>query len=213
MQIHVSPATAFRWRHTILAAARRYDGEAVAGWIELEWAWFVYSEKGRRRPDGTARRRGVTPNHRLSEPGTTVAIACDRRQRVVTGAINERPATGRRLDSGRLAKLLAPRLCAPVVFIARHGQLGPAAVMARRMGASFRDARSAQSATRLARSIVHVRHALAYRDRLLAWMPRFRGVATRYLPNYLLWHRAVDRRERAAFRLDMLRWPIDCRFG
>lgn len=29
-----------------------------------------------------------------------------------------------------------------------------------------------------------------YRDRLRRWLPRFRGVATRYLPHYLSWFEA-----------------------
>ena len=40
----------------------------------------------------------------------------------------------------------------------------------------------------------------AYGARLKDWMQRFHGVATRYLSNYLLWHRVVDRRWRQSLR-------------
>ena len=33
----------------------------------------------------------------------------------------------------------------------------------------------------------------AYDSRLKGWMYRFRGVATKYLGNYLGWHRMLDR--------------------
>jgi hypothetical protein len=39
----------------------------------------------------------------------------------------------------------------------------------------------------------HIQNVNAYDSRLKGWMFRFRGVATRYLPNYLGWHRMLDK--------------------
>ena len=39
----------------------------------------------------------------------------------------------------------------------------------------------------------HVQNVNAYHGRLKGWMVRFKGVATRYLPNYLGWRRALER--------------------
>ena len=39
----------------------------------------------------------------------------------------------------------------------------------------------------------HVQNVNAYHGRLKGWMGRFNGVATRYLPNYLGWRRALER--------------------
>ena len=41
-------------------------------------------------------------------------------------------------------------------------------------------------------------------------MSRFRGVATRYLPNYLMWHQRVDAHERQGVAGESLRWPDPC---
>jgi hypothetical protein len=46
---------------------------------------------------------------------------------------------------------------------------------------------------RVAGVLFHVQNVNAYHSRLKGWMRRFRGVATRYLPNYLGWRRALDR--------------------
>ena len=39
----------------------------------------------------------------------------------------------------------------------------------------------------------HVQNVNAYHSRLKGWVYKFRGVATRYLANYLGWFRALDR--------------------
>jgi hypothetical protein len=53
-----------------------------------------------------------------------------------------------------------------------------------------------------------VRTARAYVERLGDWLIRFRGVASRYLPNYLVWHREVDRAWRMGIASVALRWPL-----
>ena len=41
--------------------------------------------------------------------------------------------------------------------------------------------------------IDHINNVNAYDSRLIGWMFRFQGVATKYLPNYLGWHRMLDK--------------------
>src|SRR5699024_789373 len=45
---------------------------------------------------------------------------------------------------------------------------------------------------RIRQRALHVQHVDAYHRRWKQWMIRFRGVATRYLENYLGWHRMLD---------------------
>ena len=40
--------------------------------------------------------------------------------------------------------------------------------------------------------VYHIQNVNAYDSRLKGWMFRFRGVATKNLPNYLGWHRYLD---------------------
>jgi hypothetical protein len=46
----------------------------------------------------------------------------------------------------------------------------------------------------------------SYLRRLRTWLRRFCGVATRYLANYLLWHRFLDRTFRLALPAALLQW-------
>jgi hypothetical protein len=39
----------------------------------------------------------------------------------------------------------------------------------------------------------HIQNVNAYVSRLKGWMAPFRGVASRYLPNYLGWRRMIER--------------------
>ena len=42
------------------------------------------------------------------------------------------------------------------------------------------------------RGAIHVQNVNAYHSRLRGWLSPFRGVASRYLPNYLGWRWALD---------------------
>ena len=46
---------------------------------------------------------------------------------------------------------------------------------------------------RVINGIYHIQNVNAYDSRLKQWMRRFNGVATRYLKNYLGWHRMMER--------------------
>jgi hypothetical protein len=57
--------------------------------------------------------------------------------------------------------------------------------------------------------LVHDRTMRLYAGRLMSWFGRFRGVATKYLANYLAWHRVVDRvEERLATETSAMRWAL-----
>ena len=50
-----------------------------------------------------------------------------------------------------------------------------------------------RSAKHKTQGMVHINNANAYCSRLDGWMDRFHGVATKNIPNYLAWHRIIDR--------------------
>ena len=57
------------------------------------------------------------------------------------------------------------------------------------------------------RGAVHVKHVSACHSRLRAWLQRFHGVASRYLPNYLGWRCILDAR-RIRSREVLLKAPL-----
>ena len=61
-----------------------------------------------------------------------------------------------------------------------------------------------KAGTRVKERVFHIQHVNAYPERLKGWMRRFRGVATKYLANYLGWRRMVDRHGDSPPRLGAL---------
>jgi len=200
----IHPTSAFRWRHLLLSALRVCDDEETHGWTEVEHISFAHSRKGVRGLGREARQRGPRPGYRRRGERVPVIIACDRIGAAISIVL--RPGmSGMRLGR-RIDELLGPRLSPNTVLVARHGGRGPFAVVARLRGLAFRECRRRGSKWKL--RLAHTETALDYCDRLLEWIRRFRGVATRYLPNYLVWHRAIDAAHRRGIARTVLRWPV-----
>jgi hypothetical protein len=142
----------------------------------------------------------------LLEPRVGVTVACDRHDQVAT-CVASRP----RPTAADLEDAIGTRILGTPTVIAAHGPFGPGSVFARRRRARFIDARAEPRAD--TRSLIHVRTVRDYVFRLLDWMDRFHGVATKYLPNYLAWHCRVDRAFRDAVPRALLRWPLAHGFG
>jgi transposase-like protein len=201
----VCTSTSFRWRHAILDPLRQTGAEPLVGWIEVGSVTFAYSQKGARRTYERPRRRAVASRAGFMEPRVGVTVACDRSDHVVTCmAGRPRPMS---LD---LENALAGRLRGPPTLLAAHGRYGPASVFVHRHGGHFIDVRVPHHP---GGSLVHARTVRDYIFRLLDWMDRFRGVATKYLPNYLAWHCRLDRVWREAVPRALLRWPLPHGFG
>jgi transposase-like protein len=207
--VGIHPSTAFRWRHRVLDSLRGRDAESLVGWTELGTMRFAYSEKGRRNAATAPRCRGASRGTRASQRRIVVLVGCDRVGDVVTAVLGE--ATGRRPTGLDLDRALAGRLLQPAILTSMHGRFSSYSMFAVRQGAPYRDARIAQRQRRDA--LAHVRSLLGYCERFIDWMDRFRGVATRYLANYLAWHRVLDRESRNRFNFIALRWPLGDAYG
>jgi hypothetical protein len=145
----------------------------------LAEGWFLFSEKGKRPLGRPARKTGWTLDW-LRMPRAWVVVARDDRGGTVSQVTGlHRP---RRAEiEGVLRTAVArdnPEGAAPVV-VARHGPLSPAAMAARSLGIAYE--RGGFTPT----------PAYDYLRQLMRWLRPFKGVATRYLPNYLAWHRSL----------------------
>jgi hypothetical protein len=206
-RVNIHPCTAFRWRHALLDRLRVVDAERLAGgWVELSHLRIPYSEKGQRALDRPPRRGRDRPDTApfLGRPDVNVVIACNRLGRVVAAVAGI--STIRRPTRLELERALAGRVRGRVILAARDGRFGPPGMFAARRRGAFHDARP--GARSRAGRLVHVDTAFAYGLRFESWLERFRGVATKYLPNYLAWHCAVDRVFRRGPAATILRWPI-----
>src|SRR5690606_4916297 len=133
----------------------------------------AYSEKGRRGLGRGARKRAVASRMLYRGPTVRVLLACDRTGATVTDLVE-----GSRVRASDLCDILAARVRGQPAVFARTGPLSPAGLFAKRLRGTFCWARGPGGSTLLST-------VSAYAGRLSAWLERFRGVATYYLPNYL----------------------------
>jgi transposase-like protein len=204
-RLGIHPCTAFRWRHRILAWSLEHDRQRLSGRIELTIERFSESRKGDRALGRPARRRAQGPWAFMTSMRVPVVFAWVDDARwisLVAGARRERPDVRTRptmpplvrrwpaadvlhegLDpriqrsaSTRLLTFLNPR-STPVGRLAELLDLP--LVIARRNA-------DASTATETMRGV----HGLPVL--LRRWLSRFRGVASRYLDHYLIWHRRTE---------------------
>ena len=178
----VHPTTAFRWRHRFLRAPDDKP-RTLSGIVEADETFILESFKGRWSDlPRKARKRGGTARH----PGLTR-----------TTFPSSSPATGRARPSTRSAQVDSAAISAALAGIvtpANHlvGDGGmPIAGFARRAGIPFHAAPSPGKPTPEAPHL-HINNVNAYHSRLKQWLNRFNGVATKNLPSYLGWRRALE---------------------
>lgn len=175
--------TAFRWRHRILRVVRRSDVDPLGHWVCFDETWFPYSEKGQRSRAGRARGEPAGATYRVRTQ-VWVFVARDAVGRTASGVVGPRRPSAADLEAAMASRLLSgSQLLSPV------GPYGAVARLADRIGASYRRAATYSGALRAVRDHIVV---------LRRWIRRFRGVATRYLNNYLAWHEILEAAGRAA---------------
>lgn len=197
-RLGVSPKTAFRWRHRVLEALRLEAGPALRGAIGISQSKFAFSEKGSRKLTRPPRRHGS--RFRWPQPPPVFVVrAADRH-----GAVWAEVLVGRWPRSLDLVPLIRDRVAPPALLVASFGLASSYAAAARRLRCPYRSTRSLRGDG--AASDPDVARARAIDRAFHVWLIRFRGVATRYLRNYLCWHRVVDLGDRATPLAGLLGW-------
>ncbi len=182
LNIHVS--TAHRWRHRFLALPKAIQPQALTGIAEADETMFLLSFKGKRSGfDRKARKRGGKAAKRgLSQEQVAVLVARDR-----AGATMD--CVLKAMDMATLSAALKPFVAKDLVLCTDGSKALAGA--ARELGVEHH-AVNLSAGVRVD-GAWHVQNVNAYHSRLKGWVYKFRGVATRYLDNYLGWFRALDR--------------------
>ncbi len=187
-RLDIAQSTAFRWRHRFLQLPQTVQAQALVGIAEADETYFLQSAKGRRGLLRKARRRGGSASQRgTSKEHTPVLIARDRTGNTANFIL---PST----SAADIGAALRPILPSDTV-LCTDGSSALAAV-ARNLGVEHHPINV--SAGVRVQGAWHVQNVNAFSSRLRLWMLRFKGVATRYLANYLGWFRALDRSPRFA---------------
>lgn len=176
----ISRDTAFRWRHRLLAAVADRPQPTLSGQVGAGEAYIRYSEKGSRGTLGPGARRTVAASTQrrfrrfVDGKPSCVLLACSEKHQVSVIIGAGRPALGD-------LRACLQRILMPGTVLQAAG-MGPYSLACQGLGVHHTATRDTAS-----RKVDRVRSGL------YGWLRRFRGVATRYLPHYLAWHRVVGR--------------------
>jgi transposase-like protein len=187
-RVGVHRNTAFRWRQRFLDWVKLDRAPQLKGIVEADEMFLLESQKGSRKLDRPARRRGGAATRRgISRELDCILVARDRSGNTID-AVAGRGA----LKVAQLERYLRPKLDRQALLVTDANAAYRA--FARRHGIAHQSVNLA-AGVRVRpgmQGAIHVQNVHAYHGRFRTWLAHFHGVASRYLPNYLGWHRALD---------------------
>jgi transposase-like protein len=183
-ELGVAGATSFRWRHRFLEVSKDDRPQCLAGIAEADEMYVRESYKGSRQLDRPPRKRGGKATKRgISNEQMCILVARDRTGQTLDWVPGKGPVT-----RAQLHQHLLPRLERDVLLVS---DAHPAYRAFARQAGITHEAVNLQAGVRV-RGAIHVQNVNSYHSRLRGWLLPFRGVASRYLPNYLGWRWALD---------------------
>lgn len=181
--LHVS--TAFRWRHAVLTPMRIADPAVLSGTVELKEILFAHSNKGMRGLYEPRKRGARNAGWRWQHvPRDRVLLAMSR-----SGGSHASAIGGDVVVIPAMIAWTRTRLSGRCTAYGRMPRAGPCASPVRAEGHDYQVVETGGARPTGSR---HTRNVDAFGRRLLSWLGRFRGVASRYRANYLIWHRHTD---------------------
>jgi len=177
--------TAFLWRHRFLKALDGIQPKRLQGFVEADETFFRLSFKGQKKGIPRAPKKRGTPAAKrgLSNEQVPVLVARDRAQ----GATLTKVLPSRKGKD--ISEALAPKIANDTVLLT-DGATAYRAVAKAKEGVEIRSVPA--NPKKKSPGPNHINNVNAYDMRLKGWMFRFKGVATKYLHNYLGWHRWLD---------------------
>ena len=166
---------------TVKASAARSDSEVLKGIVEADETYVLESRKGARGLGRKARRRGGKAKKRgLSREQVPVLMAADRSGTTVSAVLP-------RVDAAALTAALDPVVAKDALLVSDGGASYPPCAAA--LGVSH-EALNRSMGERV-RGDLHVQTVNSRQSRLKDFLRPRRGIATRYLDNYLSWFHLV----------------------
>ena len=173
--------TALRWRHRFLAA-KDLKARKLTGIVEADETCVLESRKGARNLERKARRRGGKASKRgLSDEQVPVLVVADRGGATVSAVL---PA----VNADTLREVIAPVVDEDIVLVTDGHRAYPRCAAA--IGAHH-EALNLSRSERV-RGAFHIQTVNNRHSRLKDFLRRYRGVATRYLDNYLRWFQRLE---------------------
>jgi len=172
-EVGISLPTSFRWRHKILSAIQGLEGGiSFSGITEADELLLRYSEKGRRYKTLEEKEQAMKTVH----PNVAVLVMTDREGNLLFKHTGEN-----KVQNSQIKEELKRRVSENNLICFKPNDEFKQAVM---------ESPSKKVIVRRKTkglAIYSVNVAEKKITNFLVWMMRFRGVATKYLQNYLMW--------------------------
>lgn len=193
----ISIPTSFRWRHRWLTALNNLKDRTFAGIVEADETYILESHKGSktwarsRRGEPTApppnrlpRKRGGKAKKRgLSKEQIPVLVVRDRHGATTDEVLSD-------VSTAAIKTVLKPVMTGDNILCTDSHSVYRR--LSKQEGFAHQPV-NLKSGTRVKLRVYHVQNVNAYHSRFKSWMAPFRGVATKYLSNYLGWRRFFER--------------------
>ena len=180
--VGVSYVTLFYWRHKLLNALTQIEEEPFNGIVEMDETYFLESEKGKKKLNRKARKRGGSSQYRgISHERVCVLVARDRNKHTVS-----RVACMGRIQTKKVDKLVGP------LFSSKNILCTDAWRAYKKYAQNKSMEHYPLKDTHVLKGVYHIQNVNSYHSRMKKWLGRFNGVASKYMNNYLTWFNFID---------------------
>lgn len=163
--------TTFKWRHRFLQTSVNIKPENLNGIIEIIEKFIPYSEKGSKNSSSINRNKKIC-----------ILFGKDRNS-------NTLDTTVASLNSNTLNKSLKSCVAHDSLICSNNLPILKKFYTNNNLKHGLLHVNRGEL---LKKDIIHLNNCIEYKNHLFHWFSRFRGVATKYLNNYLSWYRELD---------------------
>ncbi|MCT4637725.1 MAG: IS1595 family transposase [Bacteroidales bacterium] len=175
--------TSFRWRHRFLQNTNKIKPQKLTGVAEVNELIFAWSDKGNKRLKRKSRKRGYKSATQIPFKSRVFTLFCRDRGKNTFDEIYYK------FSAYNIKKDLSSLFAKDILFCSQN----KAVYMKYTKENCIRHGiLSIPKNEKIRKNVVHIQNVLEYQFNLQEWMLRFRGVATKYLHNYLSWYREMD---------------------
>ena len=184
--LEISKDTAFAWRHKVLHALLLIPTPKLQGIVESDETYELFSNKGSRHLSRKPRKRGGTATKRgISNEQVCILVTRDRSKNT-----SSQVAGLGRIDSDTLQKKIGMQIVPNSILCSDEEPVFRAFC---RKAKLLQVTINSQGKTRVINGIYHIQNVNAFHSRYKLWEARFKGIATKYVDNYLSWFKFLDR--------------------
>jgi transposase-like protein len=178
--------TAFRRRHRFLKSIQADMSANLVGITEADETYFLRSNKGERGLETPRKRGGKASTAGISDEHVAVLVARDRSGGLVDAVLPDKTKKA-------VAMALRNAVNAENILCIDGGNALWSFVNDRKI--PYRVIPAKKHVHEI-EPVFHLQGVNAHHSRLKLWMSQFRGVATRYLSNYVGWQRMYEKPQR-----------------